>query len=56
MTAAKENVEQRLAISFTVEIDQAKNLLVIRYRRRVTASAVEQCAEEVRAAASENAM
>ena len=35
---------------FTVGIDQAENLLVIRYRGRVTASAVERCAEEVRAA------
>jgi anti-anti-sigma regulatory factor len=35
---------------FTVGIDQAKNLLVIRYRGCVTASAVERCAEEVRAA------
>jgi uncharacterized protein DUF4339 len=31
--------------SFTVEIDQAKNLLVIRYHGRVTASDVERCAE-----------
>jgi anti-anti-sigma regulatory factor len=36
--------------TFTVGIDQAKNLLVIRYSGRVTASAVERCAEEVRAA------
>jgi anti-anti-sigma regulatory factor len=35
--------------TFTVEIDQAKNLLVIRYRGRVIAAAVERCAEEVRA-------
>jgi len=35
---------------FTVVIDQAKNMLVIRYHGRVTASAVERCAEEVRAA------
>jgi anti-anti-sigma regulatory factor len=36
--------------TFTVGIDQVKNLLAIRYRGRVTASAVERCAEEVRAA------
>jgi anti-anti-sigma regulatory factor len=36
--------------SFAVEIDQAKNLLVIRYHGRVTASDVERCAEEVRIA------
>jgi anti-anti-sigma regulatory factor len=36
--------------TFTVGIDQAKNLLIIRYHGRVTASAVERCAEEVRAA------
>jgi hypothetical protein len=32
---------------FAVEIDQARNLLVIRYRGRVTGSDVERCAEEV---------
>lgn len=36
--------------SFAVEIDQANNLLVIRYHGRVTASDVERCAEEVRIA------
>lgn len=36
--------------SFAVEIDQAKDLLVIRYYGRVTASDVERCAEEVRIA------
>jgi anti-anti-sigma regulatory factor len=36
--------------TFTVGIDQAKNLLVIRYRGRVIAAAVKRCAEEVRAA------
>ena len=36
--------------SFVVEIDQAKNLLVIRYRGCVTASDVERCAEEVQIA------
>jgi anti-anti-sigma regulatory factor len=38
--------------TFTVGVDQTKNLFVIRYRGRVTASAVERCAEEVRAALS----
>lgn len=36
--------------AFTVEIDQVKNLLMIRYRGCVGASDVEQCAEEVRIA------
>ena len=36
--------------TFTVGIDQAKNLLVIRYRGRVIGAAVKRCAEEVRAA------
>ena len=36
--------------SFAVEIDQAKNLLVIRYHGRVTALDAERCAEEVRVA------
>ena len=35
--------------TFTVEIDQAKNFIVIRYRGRVIAAAVKRCAEEVRA-------
>ena len=39
--------------SFAVEIDQARNLLVIRYHGRVTASDVERCAEEVRIALPE---
>jgi hypothetical protein len=36
--------------AFTVEVDEVKNLLVIRYRGCVGASDVEQCAEEVRTA------
>ena len=36
--------------TFTVEIDQVKNLLVIRYHGCVGASDVDRCAEEVRAA------
>jgi hypothetical protein len=36
--------------TFTVRIDEAKNLLVIRYRGCVSASDVKRCAEEVRTA------
>ena len=36
--------------SFTIEIDQAENLLVIRYRGRITAPDVKRCAEEVQIA------
>ena len=36
--------------TFTVEIDQTTNLLVIRYRSRVSASDVNRCAGDVRAA------
>ena len=36
--------------AFAVEVDQAKNLLAIRYHGCVGASDVDQCAEEVRAA------
>jgi uncharacterized protein DUF4339 len=38
------------AITFTVEIEQGKNLLMIRYQGWVGASDVERCVEEVRAA------
>jgi hypothetical protein len=37
-------------ITFTIESDQAKNLLTIRYRDWVGASDIERCIEEVRAA------
>ncbi len=47
----QENAEAPVTASrFAVEIDQPRNLLVIRYHGRVETADIEQCATEVRSA------